>query len=101
MTTPVIHGRNLGKSYQTDGATVPSLRQVDLDVAPGELLVLMGSSGSGKSTLLYLISGLERVSEGEIHCAGQPVHALDETALDSSAGPRSGSYSKPSTWSPT
>jgi len=81
MTATLIRTRRLTKSYQSDAAPVFGLREVDLDVEPGELLVLMGSSGSGKSTLLYLISGLERSTEGEIHFGDQRVDTMNETEL--------------------
>lgn len=81
MTATLIRTRRLTKSYHSDAAPVFGLREVDLDVEPGELLVLMGSSGSGKSTLLYLISGLERSSEGEIHFGDQRVDTMNETEL--------------------
>ncbi len=81
MTATLIRTRRLTKSYHSDAAPVFGLREVDLDVEPGELLVLMGSSGSGKSTLLYLISGLERSTEGEIHFGDQRVDAMTETEL--------------------
>jgi len=47
-----------------------ALRDVDLDVTPGEFVVLLGPSGCGKSTLLYLIAGLERESGGEVWSSG-------------------------------
>ena len=81
MTAPLIATRRLTKGYQTGATPVFGLRGVDLAVQPGELLVLMGSSGSGKSTLLYLISGLERPTEGEIHFGAERVDAMDETGL--------------------
>lgn len=81
MTAPLIATRRLTKGYQTGATPVFALQAVDLTVQPGELLVLMGSSGSGKSTLLYLISGLERPSEGEIHFGNERVDAMDETGL--------------------
>ena len=50
-----------------------ALRDVDLDVTPGEFIVLLGPSGCGKSTLLYLIAGLERESDGEVWSFGDRV----------------------------
>jgi NitT/TauT family transport system ATP-binding protein len=50
-----------------------ALRDVDLDVRPGEFIVLLGPSGCGKSTLLYLIAGLERESGGEVWSFGDRV----------------------------
>jgi putative ABC transport system ATP-binding protein len=81
MTATLVRTRRLTKSYQSDAAPVYGLRDIDLDVEPGELLVLMGSSGSGKSTLLYLISGLERATSGEIHFGDQRIDAMSETEL--------------------
>ncbi len=78
---PLVQTRRLTKSYQSAAAPVFGLREVDLAVEPGELLVLMGSSGSGKSTLLYLISGLERATEGEIHFGDQRIDTMSETEL--------------------
>jgi NitT/TauT family transport system ATP-binding protein len=59
--------RNVSKTWAegTKRAHV-ALRDVDLDVTPGEFIVLLGPSGCGKSTLLYLIAGLEQESAGEI-----------------------------------
>jgi NitT/TauT family transport system ATP-binding protein len=50
-----------------------ALREIDLDVAPGEFIVLLGPSGCGKSTLLYLIAGLEQATSGLCESFGQPV----------------------------
>ncbi len=49
------------------GSTVPALNALDLDIADGEFMVLVGPSGSGKSTALRMLAGLEDVDEGEIH----------------------------------
>ena len=56
-----------------DGGTVPAVDAVDLDVADGELLVLVGPSGCGKSTLLRMIAGLEEVTAGSISIGGRDV----------------------------
>lgn len=73
-TTPTLRGvgvqiRGLRKSF--DGQ--PVLRGIDLDVAPGEIFVIMGPSGSGKTVLLKHIIGLEEPDEGEILIDGQSV----------------------------
>ena len=52
-----------------------ALRGIDLDVAPGEFVVLLGPSGCGKSTLLYLIAGLEDATDGRLWSFGAPVVA--------------------------
>ncbi len=77
----LVHTRQLSKVYESGTAPVHALRDVNLDVEQGELLVLMGSSGSGKSTLLYVLSGLEQATDGEIHFDGQRIDRMDETAL--------------------
>ena len=66
--------RNVSKTWAegTKRAHV-ALRDVDLDVTPGEFIVLLGPSGCGKSTLLYLIAGLEPESAGEIWSFGDRV----------------------------
>jgi lipoprotein-releasing system ATP-binding protein len=56
----MIRIRNIHKTYKLGRTDVPVLRGVDLDVAKGELLVILGGSGSGKSTLLHLLGGLDR-----------------------------------------
>jgi NitT/TauT family transport system ATP-binding protein len=53
----------------------PALRDIDLDIAPGEFTVLIGPSGCGKSTLLYLVAGLEPETDGEIWSFGDRVAA--------------------------
>ena len=56
--------------------SVEPVRGVDLDIAAGEFVVILGPSGCGKSTILRMIAGLEDVSAGEIHIAGEPVTHL-------------------------
>jgi Predicted ABC-type transport system involved in lysophospholipase L1 biosynthesis, ATPase component len=60
---------------------VPILRGIDLDLLQGERVGLVGPSGSGKTSLLMVIAGLERVTRGRIHAAGQDITRLDEDAL--------------------
>jgi NitT/TauT family transport system ATP-binding protein len=66
--------RGVGKVWAEGSARAHvALRDVDLDVTPGEFIVLLGPSGCGKSTLLYLIAGLEKESGGEIWSFGDRV----------------------------
>ena len=59
--------RNVGKIWAEGTPRAhEALADIDLDVKPGEFVVLLGPSGCGKSTLLYLIAGLERETAGEI-----------------------------------
>ncbi len=55
--------------------------RVDLRIAPGEFIAILGPSGSGKSTLLALMAGLDRPTEGEALLDGVPIHNLSEDAL--------------------
>jgi len=64
---PAIECRGVGKAWaQGTAREHEALRHIDLEVAPGEFLVLLGPSGCGKSTLLYLVAGLEPRTSGEI-----------------------------------
>ncbi|MBW2495631.1 MAG: ABC transporter ATP-binding protein [Deltaproteobacteria bacterium] len=82
----MIVARNLTQRYTRaggpsgSGATLTVLDAVDLEVARGEVVVILGPSGSGKTTLLGLLAGLDRPSEGEVELAGVALAALDEDA---------------------
>ena len=69
----MIKIRNLHKSFGTHKL----FRSVDLDVAKGEVVALIGPSGSGKSTLLRCINGIETFEQGEIDVAGIALHEID------------------------
>ena len=69
---------DLHKSYPTPQGPLPVLRGVDLSLARGASLALMGESGSGKSTLLHLAGGLDRADTGSIIVNGEDITALDE-----------------------
>jgi len=69
--------RGLVRSFREAGRTVEVLRGVELDLAPGELVAVVGPSGSGKSTLLHLLGGLDRPDEGSIEVGGRRVDRLD------------------------
>ena len=76
-----ISARGLNKVYRTGDTEVHALRDVDLDVAPGEVLVLLGPSGSGKSTLLNILGGLDRPSSGSLRYLDHDLTAADEAGL--------------------
>jgi len=67
----------LSHRFALEGAPLDVLRNIDIDVAPGEFVAFLGASGCGKSTLLRLVAGLESPSEGEILCDGEAVSGPD------------------------
>jgi putative ABC transport system ATP-binding protein len=73
--------RGLRRTYDADAAPVRALRGVDLVLARGEFVALMGPSGSGKSTLLHLLAGLEPADEGSVELAGVLLESLDVPGL--------------------
>lgn len=83
MTHPhiVIDAANVTLSLGSGSARVEILRGIDLKVAKGESVALLGPSGSGKSSLMAVLSGLERATSGTIRVAGANFTALDEDGL--------------------
>ena len=78
MSRPIISCRNLRKSYYQGEMEVPVLMGIDLEVAAGETLAIVGASGSGKSTLLHLLGGLDAPSSGDIRIMGQNIATINE-----------------------
>ncbi len=81
MDRPSIDVRAASKIYQTPGGPFAALREVDLTVAAGEFVAVVGRSGSGKTTLLNLLAGIDKPSSGEVWVAGTGLHDLRETRL--------------------
>ncbi len=78
---PAISVRKLTKQYQEGAAGTLALRGVDVDVHPGELLMLMGPSGSGKTTLLSIMGCILTATSGSVRLAGREVVGLREKEL--------------------
>ena len=77
----VFLARKLGKTYRTGEVEVRALHDVDLEVARGEFIVLLGPSGSGKSTLLNILGGLDVPSTGRVVFGDQDLSSADEAEL--------------------
>src|ERR1041384_2586888 len=77
----MVEVRQLSKIYRQGEINVTALNRIDLDIAQGEFLVLMGPSGSGKSTLLHIIAGIDRPTHGQCKVQGIDVAQLSESAL--------------------
>jgi putative ABC transport system ATP-binding protein len=80
-TAPVFSARNVVKRYGSGDATVHALRGVDLEIRPGEFIVMLGPSGSGKSTLLNILGGLDTASGGEVRFLEHDLSGADEAGL--------------------
>ncbi|WP_273461716.1 ABC transporter ATP-binding protein [Sandarakinorhabdus limnophila] len=78
MSEPVLQVTGLARSFEQGGARIDVLAGVDLTVAPGEIVALLGPSGSGKSTLLQAVGLLEGGFTGDIRICGEPVGTLDD-----------------------
>jgi len=74
----VLEATGLGKRYRDARREIAVLNALELSVAPGEWLAILGASGAGKSTLLNLLGGLDAPSEGEVSVAGQPLSGMSE-----------------------
>lgn len=77
MPTPLLELKGLAKHYRD----TPVFSGVDLAVAPGEFVAILGESGVGKSTLLNCIAGLDTVDAGTVQLLGTELGALDDTRL--------------------
>jgi len=77
----LIDLRDVVKTYETGAGDVTVLKDITLQVQPGEFISVVGPSGSGKSTLLNMITGIDRPTGGEVTVGGEALHALSENQL--------------------
>lgn len=77
----LIDAQQLSRQYPSPAGEVIALHGVDLQIARGEFVAVVGASGSGKSTLLHLLGGLDRPSSGQLMIDGQNLAAMSEQAL--------------------
>jgi putative ABC transport system ATP-binding protein len=76
-----IEARDLSRTFGEGNSAVRALVDVDLQVARGEMVAIMGPSGSGKSTLLHILGALDAPDGGELSVAGQPYEHMDDARL--------------------
>ena len=81
MSSPIIELLDVGREYQSGDRTIAVLQDVDLSIAEGEMVAIVGPSGSGKSTLMNIIGLLDRPTRGSYAIAGVQTHSLDSDAL--------------------
>ncbi|MBR4555277.1 MAG: ABC transporter ATP-binding protein [Ruminococcus sp.] len=81
VSNTVIEAKNLCKTYIVNKHQNNVLKNIDLKITEGEMTAIMGPSGSGKSTLLYCISGMDRVTSGEVNFCGRNITKLGEKEL--------------------
>jgi lipoprotein-releasing system ATP-binding protein len=78
MNDTVLKATEVHKSFSQGPVVLEVLTGVNLTVAAGERVAIVGASGSGKTTLLQLLGGLDRPSSGEVAVAGRDIHSLNE-----------------------
>ncbi len=76
----VLRARGIGRTVKSGSSDLVILRDIDLDVAAGEAVAILGASGSGKSTLLSILAGLDTPSAGRVSLDGTDLFSLDEDA---------------------
>ncbi|MBB3609305.1 MacB family efflux pump subunit [Rhizobium sp. BK602] len=81
MTAPLLELKGVRREYQSGERTIAVLQDIDLSIAEGEMVAIVGPSGSGKSTLMNLIGLLDRPTSGTYAIAGSETHRLDSDAL--------------------
>lgn len=78
---PLIRLTAVRKAYRTPAGDFHALQGIDLDVAAGEFVAIVGKSGAGKSTLINMVTGIDRPTGGEIRVGENHIHTMDEDAI--------------------
>ena len=82
----MIRLQSLSKTYDTPAGSFAALRNIDLEIADGEFVAVVGKSGSGKSTLLNMVGGIDRPSSGSLDVDGKDIQHLNHNQLASWRG---------------
>src|SRR4051812_28370098 len=77
----MISLHQVSKTYETPAGKFAALKSINLDIASGQFVGVVGKSGSGKSTLLNLVAGIDRPSSGSVNVAGTEINGLSENKL--------------------
>jgi putative ABC transport system ATP-binding protein len=81
MMNKVITGKNIKKIFYKGNEEVNALDSINMEIAKGEFVALMGPSGSGKSTLLFALSGMDEITSGSVKFGNTELSELNENAL--------------------
>jgi len=77
----MISLNHVTKTYETPAGKFAALKDIDLEIRPGQFVGIVGKSGSGKSTLLNLVAGIDRPSTGSVAVAGTEIQSMSENKL--------------------
>lgn len=81
MKQVLIRGESVCKTFSGSGNSVQILQSIDVEIYAGDFTIIMGASGAGKSTLLYALSGMDKITGGEIWYRDQEISHLSEKSL--------------------
>lgn len=81
MRNIILKANDLCKSFANNGLQNHVLNHIDLEIYEGDFTVIMGSSGSGKSTLLYSLSGMDRITSGQVMYGNEDISVFNEKKL--------------------
>lgn len=81
MSKNILKAEKICKSFVTDGVVNNIIKNMDIEIYKGDFTVIMGSSGSGKSTLLYMLSGMDKVTSGNVYLKERNITNLKEKQM--------------------